>query len=76
MLITEYFKITFLCFFFFYGYALLQKSEAAMEIFKEAGVPRKQKVTAFNVTDDAIIKPGSLFDLLNIMCIVNACCFF
>lgn len=47
-----------------------------MEIFKEAGVPRKQKVTAFNVTDDAIIKPGSLFDLLNIMCIVNACCFF
>lgn len=35
------------------------KSEAAMEIFKEAGVPRKQKVTAFNVTDDAIIKPGT-----------------
>ncbi|XP_055564177.1 39S ribosomal protein L3, mitochondrial isoform X1 [Falco biarmicus] len=34
-------------------------SEAAMEIFKEAGVPRKQKVTTFNVTDDAIIKPGT-----------------
>ncbi|PKU40602.1 39s ribosomal protein mitochondrial [Limosa lapponica baueri] len=35
------------------------KSESAMEIFKEAGVPRKQKVTVFNVTDDAIIKPGT-----------------
>ncbi|NXW31753.1 RM03 protein, partial [Phaetusa simplex] len=35
------------------------KSESAMEIFKEAGVPRKQKVTTFNVTDDAIIKPGT-----------------
>ncbi|NXE05280.1 RM03 protein, partial [Lophotis ruficrista] len=35
------------------------KSESAMEIFKEAGVPRKQKVTTFNVTDDALIKPGS-----------------
>lgn len=34
-----------------------------MEIFREAGVPRKQKVTTFNVTDDAIIKPGNLFDL-------------
>ncbi|XP_048807983.1 39S ribosomal protein L3, mitochondrial [Lagopus muta] len=35
------------------------KSEAEMEIFREAGVPRKQKVTSFNVTDDAIIKPGT-----------------
>lgn len=35
------------------------KSEAAMEIFKEAGVPRKQKISVFNVTDDAIIKPGT-----------------
>ncbi|NXN07455.1 RM03 protein, partial [Indicator maculatus] len=35
------------------------KSEAAMEIFREAGVPRKQKVTTFSVTDDAIIKPGT-----------------
>ncbi|XP_074911008.1 large ribosomal subunit protein uL3m isoform X2 [Buteo buteo] len=35
------------------------KSESAMKIFKEAGVPRKQKVATFNVTDDAIIKPGT-----------------
>ncbi|OWK55393.1 39S ribosomal protein L3, mitochondrial [Lonchura striata] len=35
------------------------KPESAHEIFKEAGVPRKQKVTTFNVTDDAIIKPGT-----------------
>lgn len=41
-----------------------------MEIFKEAGVPPKQKVTTFNVTDDAIIKPGDLFELLNIVCII------
>jgi len=47
----------------FYACTLLQKSESAMEIFKEAGVPRKQKVTTFNVTDDAIIKPGNLFEL-------------
>lgn len=41
-----------------------------MEIFKEAGVPRKQKVTTFNVTDDAIIKPGNLSELLGIICII------
>ncbi|XP_069667872.1 large ribosomal subunit protein uL3m isoform X1 [Haliaeetus albicilla] len=35
------------------------KSESAMKIFKEAGVPRKQKVATFNVTDDALIKPGT-----------------
>ncbi|NXU80095.1 RM03 protein, partial [Oreotrochilus melanogaster] len=35
------------------------KSEALMEIFREAGVPRKQKVSTFNVTDDALIKPGT-----------------
>lgn len=49
---------------------LLQKPESAHEIFKEAGVPRKQKVTTFNVTDDAIIKPGNLFELPSIMCTV------
>lgn len=59
---SKYFKITFVLF-FFNGCCLLQKSEAEMEIFREAGVPRKQKVTTFNVTDDAIIKPGNLFDL-------------
>ncbi|KAI1242885.1 hypothetical protein IHE44_0000442 [Lamprotornis superbus] len=37
----------------------IKKPESAHEIFKEAGVPRKQKVTTFNVTDDAIIKPGT-----------------
>lgn len=41
-----------------------------MKIFKEAGVPRKQKVATFNVTDDAIIKPGNLFELLNIIYII------
>ncbi|NXU64026.1 RM03 protein, partial [Horornis vulcanius] len=40
------------------------------EIFKEAGVPRKQKVTTFNVTDDAIIKPGNLLELVSIIGIV------
>ncbi|XP_029817616.1 39S ribosomal protein L3, mitochondrial [Manacus vitellinus] len=35
------------------------KPESAHQIFKEAGVPRKQKVATFNVTDDAIIKPGT-----------------
>lgn len=49
---------------------MLQKPESAHEIFKEAGVPRKQKVTTFNVTDDAIIKPGNLLELLSIMGIV------
>ncbi|OXB83285.1 UNVERIFIED_CONTAM: hypothetical protein H355_002037 [Colinus virginianus] len=38
---------------------LLKKSEAEMKIFREAGVPRKQKVTTFKVTDDAIIEPGT-----------------
>ncbi|KAJ7419788.1 hypothetical protein WISP_52095 [Willisornis vidua] len=38
---------------------LLKKAESALQIFKEAGVPRKQKVATFNVTDDALIKPGT-----------------
>lgn len=46
-----------------------------MEIFREAGVPRKQKVTSFNVTDDAIIKPGNLFDQLTLMQSFTVCHF-
>lgn len=72
-LCSEYFKI--FLFFFFNGCCLLQKSEAEMEIFREAGVPRKQKVTSFNVTDDAIIKPGNLFDQLTLMQSFTVCHF-
>lgn len=35
-----------------------QRSEKQMEVFRNAGVPPKQKVTAFKVSDSAIIKPG------------------
>lgn len=29
-----------------------------MEMFRNAGVPPKQKVTTFKISDDALIKPG------------------
>lgn len=35
-----------------------QRSEKQMEVFRNAGVPPKQKVTTFKVSDSAIIKPG------------------
>ncbi|XP_074844389.1 large ribosomal subunit protein uL3m isoform X2 [Carettochelys insculpta] len=35
------------------------KPESALEIFREAGVPRKQKISTFKVSDNAIIKPGT-----------------
>ncbi|CAJ1083972.1 S ribosomal protein L3%2C mitochondrial [Xyrichtys novacula] len=35
------------------------KSEENMEMCREAGVPPKQKVTTFKVSDNAIIKPGT-----------------
>uniref|UniRef100_W5M040 Large ribosomal subunit protein uL3m n=1 Tax=Lepisosteus oculatus TaxID=7918 RepID=W5M040_LEPOC len=35
------------------------KSEAAMEMYRNAGVPPKQKITTFKVSDNAIIKPGT-----------------
>lgn len=36
-----------------------QRSEKDMEMFRNAGVPPKQKVTTFKVTDNALIKPGT-----------------
>ncbi|XP_008299068.1 large ribosomal subunit protein uL3m [Stegastes partitus] len=35
------------------------RSEGQMEMFRNAGVPPKQKLTHFRVTDNAIIKPGT-----------------
>ncbi|KAI1901878.1 hypothetical protein AGOR_G00038970 [Albula goreensis] len=35
------------------------KTEQAMEMFRNAGVPPKQKLTIFRVSDNAIIKPGT-----------------
>jgi len=36
-----------------------QRSDDSMEMFRMAGVPPKQKVSHFKVSDDAIIKPGT-----------------
>lgn len=36
-----------------------QRSEAEIEMFRNAGVPPKQKVSTFTVSDNAIIKPGT-----------------
>ncbi|XP_061738750.1 39S ribosomal protein L3, mitochondrial isoform X2 [Nerophis ophidion] len=38
---------------------MLQRSETAIEMFKNAGVPPKQKLSTFPVSDNAIIKPGT-----------------
>ncbi|KAA8585941.1 hypothetical protein FQN60_007510 [Etheostoma spectabile] len=38
---------------------MLQRSEEEMEMFRNAGVPPKQKVTTFKVSDNAVIKPGT-----------------
>ncbi|XP_035287425.1 39S ribosomal protein L3, mitochondrial isoform X1 [Anguilla anguilla] len=35
------------------------RSEEHMEMFRNAGVPPKQKLTTFKVSDNAIIKPGT-----------------
>ncbi|XP_051818684.1 39S ribosomal protein L3, mitochondrial [Antechinus flavipes] len=35
------------------------KSESVMEMYREVGVPPKQKFSSFRVTDNAIIKPGT-----------------
>uniref|UniRef100_A0A8C5F990 Large ribosomal subunit protein uL3m n=1 Tax=Gadus morhua TaxID=8049 RepID=A0A8C5F990_GADMO len=37
----------------------VSRSEETMEMFRIAGVPPKQKVTTFKVSDNAIIKPGT-----------------
>ncbi|KAM7384135.1 hypothetical protein PAMA_011468 [Pampus argenteus] len=36
-----------------------QKCEHEMEMFRNAGVPPKQKITTFKVSDNALIKPGT-----------------
>ncbi|XP_036422823.1 39S ribosomal protein L3, mitochondrial [Colossoma macropomum] len=38
---------------------LFYRTEASLEMFRNAGVPPKQKVTTFHVTDNAVIKPGT-----------------
>ncbi|XP_032485711.1 39S ribosomal protein L3, mitochondrial isoform X2 [Phocoena sinus] len=38
---------------------LLQKSTSILEFYRELGLPPKQKVKIFNVTDNAVIKPGT-----------------
>uniref|UniRef100_A0A3B1JW56 Large ribosomal subunit protein uL3m n=1 Tax=Astyanax mexicanus TaxID=7994 RepID=A0A3B1JW56_ASTMX len=35
------------------------KADETLEIFRNAGVPPKQKLTTFRVTDNAVIKPGT-----------------
>uniref|UniRef100_A0A7D9NL86 Large ribosomal subunit protein uL3m n=1 Tax=Xenopus tropicalis TaxID=8364 RepID=A0A7D9NL86_XENTR len=35
------------------------KPESAMELYREAGVPPKQKISIFKVSDNAILKPGT-----------------
>lgn len=35
------------------------RSEERLEVFRKAGVPPKQKLTMFRVTDNAVIKPGT-----------------
>lgn len=30
-----------------------------MEMYRNAGVPPKQKITTFKISDDALIKPGT-----------------
>ncbi|XP_068603330.1 large ribosomal subunit protein uL3m [Brachionichthys hirsutus] len=35
------------------------RSEHALELFRNAGVPPKQKVTTFHITDNARVKPGT-----------------
>ncbi|KAM6959001.1 large ribosomal subunit protein uL3m [Aplochiton taeniatus] len=35
------------------------KTDEEMELFRNAGVPPKQKVTTFKVSDNAILKPGT-----------------
>ncbi|XP_053322314.1 39S ribosomal protein L3, mitochondrial [Spea bombifrons] len=35
------------------------KSESVLELYREAGVPPKQKISVFKVSDNAIIKPGT-----------------
>lgn len=36
-----------------------QRTDGGMEMFRMAGVPPKQKVSTFKVSDDAVIKPGT-----------------
>ncbi|XP_076157160.1 large ribosomal subunit protein uL3m [Alosa pseudoharengus] len=36
-----------------------QRSEESLELFRNAGVPPKQKVSTFRVTENAILKPGT-----------------
>lgn len=35
------------------------RSEAETEMFRDAGVPPKQKIVTFKITDNALIKPGT-----------------
>ncbi|MBN3305541.1 RM03 protein, partial [Amia calva] len=39
--------------------SLFHKTEAALDLYRNAGVPPKQKISLFKVSDNAIIKPGT-----------------
>lgn len=41
-----------LCFF--------QKSSSVMEMYREVGLPPKQKISVFRVSSNAVIKPGNV----------------
>lgn len=49
-----------------------QRSEKQLEMFRNAGVPPKQKVTVFKVTDNALIKPG-IYTYITFKEILNPC---
>ena len=56
-----------------------QRTEAQMEMFRNAGVPPKQKVVTFKVTDNALIKPGrhvTHYNLSRIGYVFVRVCFF
>lgn len=50
---TDDYFLFYLCSFFPW-----QKSEHQMEMYRNAGVPPKQKLTTFKISDNALIKPG------------------
>lgn len=63
LLYTVYICVSIVCLqrdysLFFSHIVFWQKSEDQMEIYRSAGVPPKQKLTTFKISDNALIKPG------------------
>lgn len=66
-------KIWFFIFFLrslFNGCSFFQRSESRHKVYEEAGVPPKQKISTFKVSANAIIKPGNLSELDNVICMI------